>query len=284
MFDQIVNRYLIKAEVVFTAPFHIGAGVGDFDTDNPVIRDAAEKPFIPGSSIKGVLRSTVERLAPAVFKSNGIKTCQLSQTGSSNCLTVRKTGSDEYEKQVDACKKRSPDSWELELARWVEGKLCSTCRLFGSPYQRSKIIVEDAPLVEDEEVSQLGKLGKEIRDGVGIDRSTGTAAKGLKYDYEVVPLNQNRYRLTIRGENLDSTDLKLLALGLAEMADGRLRLGGITTRGLGNFKLDKAQVFVFRPDGDPTKLLDHILKDKYSESQPLDKFLDVVLLDKSAEG
>ena len=47
------------------SPIHIGAGGESFDpiqVDNAVIRDSRGNPYIPGSSLKGVLRSYMETL------------------------------------------------------------------------------------------------------------------------------------------------------------------------------------------------------------------------------
>ena len=58
------NRYLITATLEALAPFHIGTGVRDTRTDSngtsievsTVITDGSKKPYIPGSSLKGVMR------------------------------------------------------------------------------------------------------------------------------------------------------------------------------------------------------------------------------------
>lgn len=53
-------RHVAHLTIEFTTAFHIGAGEGDDVSDAEIIRDAYGFPAIPGSSIKGVLRSLME--------------------------------------------------------------------------------------------------------------------------------------------------------------------------------------------------------------------------------
>src|SRR5581483_9641991 len=51
--------------LVMKTALHIGGGRNTLSSsDSPVVLTAEEIPFIPGSSFKGALRSTVEKLAP----------------------------------------------------------------------------------------------------------------------------------------------------------------------------------------------------------------------------
>jgi CRISPR-associated RAMP protein (TIGR02581 family) len=76
----------------------------------------------------------------------------------------------------------------------------------------------------------------EVRDGVGIDRDLGSARKGIKYDYEVVPAGA-RFDVCIVLENAEEWEIGLLLLSLKAMEQGELPIGGKTTRGLGWGKL-----------------------------------------------
>lgn len=56
------GKFVVKANIVLKTGLHIGTEesmeIGGID--NPVIKDATGKPFIPGSSLKGKLRSLME--------------------------------------------------------------------------------------------------------------------------------------------------------------------------------------------------------------------------------
>jgi CRISPR/Cas system CMR subunit Cmr4 (Cas7 group RAMP superfamily) len=54
--NPIIKRIAVKADCEFASPALIGSGFGE-NTDNDILRDASGKPFLPGSTIAGVLRS-----------------------------------------------------------------------------------------------------------------------------------------------------------------------------------------------------------------------------------
>ncbi|MEW6259118.1 MAG: RAMP superfamily CRISPR-associated protein [Thermodesulfobacteriota bacterium] len=52
----------LKLTICFSAGWHTGSGEGSFAIDNLVRKNAAGQPFIPGSTLKGVIRQSCERL------------------------------------------------------------------------------------------------------------------------------------------------------------------------------------------------------------------------------
>jgi CRISPR/Cas system CSM-associated protein Csm3 (group 7 of RAMP superfamily) len=76
----------------------------------------------------------------------------------------------------------------------------------------------------------------DIRDGVGIDRDTGTSRDGAKYNYEVTPAG-TKFELYIIGDNLDDKDLSLFKLCINLLKSGDISIGGMTSRGLGSIRL-----------------------------------------------
>jgi len=81
-----------------------------------------------------------------------------------------------------------------------------------------------------------------MRDGVGIDRDTGTAKDGKKYNYEITP-SGTRFKLHMIGDNLDDDDLELLKLCLNVLKNGQISVGGMTSRGLGTIKLIDEKIY-----------------------------------------
>src|SRR3989440_8424982 len=72
---ELRNRYIFRGKLVMQTALHIGGGkVTLSSSDSPVVLTPDQKPFIPGSSFKGALRSTVEKLASAL---PGFSTCAL---------------------------------------------------------------------------------------------------------------------------------------------------------------------------------------------------------------
>ncbi len=214
MFEKLKSRYVINGKVVMDTGLHIGSGEDSFETDALVIKDAYGKPYIPGSSFKGILRSTVERIVPNL---DGFRTCALIK--GANCATVNEAKKNQFKARLKGDEEGDP----LDL-------ICDTCKLFGSTVVASKIKVPDLYVSEP----YIGVFEK--RDGVGIDRDTETAAEGAKFDYEVIP-SQTGFAFEMIGENLDERDKFLLAFGLREMQSGMVSLGGNKSRGLGAFRL-----------------------------------------------
>lgn len=227
MFEKLINRYLINGTLLFDTPFHIGSGEVGIETDSLVVKYLGSKPYIPGSSFKGVLRSTVERIA----RSLDMDTCILYSSDECNTTIMKEiNANNNLKKMREDLPKTETDyiDFLLNKARGRKG-LCCTCRLFGSIFIASKLYVDDLKL------DGGSNMPFEVRDGVGIDRDTGTSVEGVKYDYEVVPQGQ-RFKLHMRLENADEKDLFLLAIGLREFMEG-VKLGGMTSRGLGSCKM-----------------------------------------------
>src|SRR6266487_4893503 len=75
---ELRNRYVFKGKLVMQTAFHIGGGkVTLSHSDSPVVLTPTEEPFIPGSSFKGALRSTVEKLVPGLPTSAKLSSCAL---------------------------------------------------------------------------------------------------------------------------------------------------------------------------------------------------------------
>ena len=68
-FDEFLARTIITGELVTVTQLHIGSGQKADKSDNPVIRvnvEGEEVPYIPGSSIKGVVRSLLESVLEVI--------------------------------------------------------------------------------------------------------------------------------------------------------------------------------------------------------------------------
>ena len=197
-------------------------------TDDPVIRTPDGRPFIPGSSIKGAFRSTVEKLAPAA----GLASCGLA--GGQGCIGAQ------GQEQNDFHQLRRKKAWrDEELLAELDERLCDTCKLFGSPFAASRITFSDLlPPPEDEHADRM----IQIRDGVAIHRDSEKAVDRLKFDYEVVAADQT-FLLEILLEDPSCTDLGLTCLGLSEFVSGLGHIGGKRSRGLGNCRIDDLVVY-----------------------------------------
>ena len=220
-FLKLENRYVITCTLE-PATLHIGSGMADARTDAPFLRDHNGHPLIPGSSLRGVLRSRLEKILQAVGGNRG---CVLF-AGSADqthpkCFTVNENLLDEFKERHKS--KPAAERERLLERKLLEGDgLCDICRLFGSPLLASKLRIADA--LPEEPKTQ-------IRDGVGIDRDTETAREHIKYDFEALDAKSFTFRAEV--ENATDKDLALIAILFQEMRNPGIEVGGKKSRGLG---------------------------------------------------
>jgi len=234
MFEKLESRYFFSGEILLLNELHIGSGRGDGKTDALVIRDHIGRPFIPGSSLRGVLRSTIERIALSI----GLNPCLLIDDNP--CVTTYKPLQEKF-KELDVS--------DIPAFLSDISKVCPVCQLFGSTVVASRIKITDLPLLDNN-----FKFG--VRDGVAIDRDTETAKEGGKFDFETVS-KQSKFKFELIGENLKPGHIALLAIGIQELTDGNFWLGGNTARGLGKCKLEELEIKYFEgADGLKKYLID----------------------------
>jgi len=100
---------------------------------------------------------------------------------------------------------------------------------------------EQSPLiVEDARMDGNGVVKTELRDGVKIDATTGTAEKHKKFDVELLPIGTRfwlRFELLLKGQEAeDKPVLENFLWLLQQLESGRISLGGRTRRGFGRCK------------------------------------------------
>ncbi len=254
-FASFKNRTIIEGKVNLLTALHIGRGqsLEPVGTDQPVVKDLVGKPFIPGSSFKGILRSTAERLTATLYRgaSNIIEPCFITDE-KGKCISCEEEFKVEKD-NLERFKNRKPDPpTTKEIAEWFWDKLCPVCRLFGSPHFSSKIAIKDLTVDEKTWFAHF-----EIRDGVAIDRGTETASKGKLYNFEAVPAGVE-FDLNIVLDNADEKDLGLLYLALEDFRRGNAFIGGSKTKGLGNVELRYTKI----EEIDEDNLVNHLLYGK----------------------
>ncbi len=205
------RRYCaISGQLAFQTALHVGTGRGHAGADSPVRRNGHGDLILPGTAIAGALRALATRLAPRMALSTGERAACMALTG-------------ETPEENVTCG-------------------CAVCHLFGELYpnendneetggRASRLSVFDAPL--------FAAPAPFVRDGVGIDRETGAAARAgrLKFDTEIIPAGAV-FDVRLELEEADDDDERLLAAVLAEWEAGRAWLGGDSSRGLGRATLD----------------------------------------------
>lgn len=214
-FDTFKDRWQITAKLSLITPLRIGGGqnAGAYSmSQTPVLlsydnsTDTAE-PYIPGSSLKGVLRSNVERII---------------RTFNNNYACI---GVGDKKKEMVLC----------------GDEKCMTCSIFGSQKSGASIRVQDAHLS-----SSTGKTGlledrPHCATSYRINRNTELyeivvdkkkkPKTGLRTE-EVVVKNTS-FDITINLDNATEQDVGMIVLALNEFNNRRCYLGGGASRGYG---------------------------------------------------
>lgn len=241
------NRYLFTGKLVMQTALHIGGGKATLSSsDSPVVLTPDLKPFIPGSSFKGSLRSTVEKMVPSLPASADLSSCALIEADEDATTQPASNGklcSTARQGEIAQARRRNPERSPILLREALEG-LCNTCLLFGSPFAAARLNVDDLYLSSEEWGDII-----QTRDGVAIDRDSEKAKDRLKYDFEVVPASAT-FNLRIVLENATLQDLQLISVGLSEFVHGFGVIGGKRSRGLGVSKLDDLQVSALELEGE----------------------------------
>jgi CRISPR-associated RAMP protein (TIGR02581 family) len=244
MFDTFQSRLELTGILETVTALRISAGrsTEPIGADLPVIKDAFERPFIPGASFKGALRSRLESFLRGIDPSLAEDPADFTSRDRNRFIQQLK----EDFKGDDAGFTNALTSTK-DLA----------ALLFGTPWIASKFQVRDLTVDTDTWFGQYQE-----RDGVAIDRDTETAAEGKLYDFQVVPAG-TRFHFQVVVENAKPKELGLLMIGLHQFEIERIPLGGGRSRGLGVVKLslNQMQWFAVEPkDGTSAKqrLLDYL--------------------------
>jgi CRISPR-associated RAMP protein (TIGR02581 family) len=248
MFDTFKNRLEITGILWTVTALRISAGrsTEPIGSDLPVIKDALGRPFIPGSSLKGALRSRLESFLRAIDPSFAEDPANFTSSDKNNHVKALK----EQHKNNDL-------NLTKALLKMIDKDKVSP--LFGTPWIASKLQIRDLTVLSDYWFGQYQE-----RDGVAIDRDTETAADGKLYDYQVVSTD-TPFQFHAVVENAEEWELGLLMLGLHQLETEQIPLGGGRSRGLGVVKLeiDKMDWVDVRDDKnpentDPNKMLKYL--------------------------
>jgi CRISPR/Cas system CSM-associated protein Csm3 (group 7 of RAMP superfamily) len=163
-------------------------------------RHGQPEPYLPGSGLKGILRTRCEQLA-RTFLPDQTSVCDIFGEAS--------------------CTRRLPDY--DAAARYAAA--CRICQVFGCGALAGRLAISDGYLLP-EPIPRWG-----TRSGVGIDRRRGAAYPGALFFYEV--LERGAFELTLTLENFELWQVGLVGLALHDLWTGALPIGFGTRRGLG---------------------------------------------------
>jgi CRISPR-associated protein Csm3 len=218
---RLIGKLVLEATLHCDTGLHIGAGKGSLEiggADNPVVKDAFGRPYIPGSSLRGRIRCLLEQAMGLAVPS------ELVYLSKRKGQEVRIHQSDRPDDEICLLFGRNPGRMEKVTGEQVEGSSASPARL----------TVYDAPLNLDSITpamrENLDDELTEVKSENAIDRITSQANPRT---LERVPAGarfQVRMILDILCEE-DKALLSTLTQGLRLLEDDTLGGGG--SRGSG---------------------------------------------------
>lgn len=234
MFCQMDLDLILKPE----DPILIKSGFATLtSSDMPFVKTyrSGSKPevYLPGSSLKGVIRSQAEKIC-RTLKDHSV------------CLPYEKETPNETS-CGERFKKLLKENGKEEIPSYDIYRLsCPACRLFGSTSFIGRCHISDA-YVEEGWKKEYGIPEPELRDGVAIDRHTGGAVSGAKFDWEVVTRGEFKSHITVR--NFEVWQIGLLAYIFKDFNESLIRIGLGKSRGLGRMSgIVKNLKFIYYKD------------------------------------
>jgi len=236
---QLTGRIFLEFELKIQSGLHIGGsdeGISIGGVDKTVIRDPlTNRPYIPGSSLRGKIRSLMEKYTGAEQNNPIGNNVKIHSCGAG----VRENDEEGMRRATEAYKK------------------CPICQIFGVPGERkfsspTRLIVRDIQLT-DKSAEDLNKLRTdlpytEVKTEVAIDRVTSAASPR---QMERVPAGavfgpaEMVYSLYDHNGSGSADDLKrfkTVITGLQLLEDDYL--GGLGSRGSGKVALSNIAVKV----------------------------------------
>ena len=235
---------VIRREAVFEgylvaeSPLRIGVGreppLGSA-VDLAVLRiklDGKLVPYIPGSSLKGVFRSTAVQLA----NQKGLTVC--SGLSKQTCMDHN---FDRILTLLEKIQEEMKNGNVANAIRLFHERACLLCKVFGAPSFTGHVEFADAYPINDK--GEVLDVSTGVRTGIAINRRTGAVYHRALYQVEYVEPGA-RFKLSIRATNLPNYALGLLARVLKMLNEGWLRIGGFKTRGFGEVRVESPSLAV----------------------------------------
>jgi CRISPR-associated protein Csm3 len=221
---KLIGKLILEGELHCETGLHVGAGKGSLEiggSDNPVVKDAHGHPYIPGSSLRGKIRSLLEQFSGAAVPS------ELVYLSRRKGQEVRIHQSDRPDDDICLLFGRNAGRMERVTGEPVDSHNASPARLavFDAPLEMESITVSMRENLDDELT--------EVKSENAIDRITSQANPRT---LERVPAGA-RFRVRFIMDVLCDEDAPLfgqLVQGLRLLEDDTLGGGG--SRGSGRVR------------------------------------------------
>jgi CRISPR-associated protein Csm3 len=227
---KLLGKLILEGTLHCETGLHVGAGKGSLEiggADNPVVKDAFGRPYIPGSSLRGRIRALLEQATGMAVPS------ELVYVSKRKGQEVRIHQSDRPDDEICVLFGRTPGRMERVSGDALEGGHASPARLavFDAGLDLDSITASMRENLDDELT--------EVKSENAIDRITSQANPRT---FERVPAGarfRTRFVLDILCEE-DAPLLALLVQGIRLLEDDALGGGG--SRGSGRVRFSNLKL------------------------------------------
>ena len=210
MHSRLCNRAVLDLSIRPWGPLLVRAGHAASDASLPIEHNvqtphgaSLSVPYIPGSSLKGVMRNHFERVA----RSCGLRVC------------------DPFSASSCARRALANSSAQISDAKLYSEVLCAACKVFGCEAVAGRFSVSDAMPSEDNSPK------RQLRATLPVDRFLGSGRSAAVRDFEPVVGGEFRTRVVL--ENFELWHLAMIGIVLMDVDDGRVQVGGFRSKGYG---------------------------------------------------
>lgn len=221
---KLLGKLILEGTLHCETGLHIGAGKGSLEiggADNPVVKDAFGRPYIPGSSLRGRVRALLEQASGMAVPA------ELVYVSRRKGQEVRIHQSDRPDDEICLLFGRTPGRMDRVSGEPLDGGQASPARLavFDAPLEMESITPQMRESLDDELT--------EVKNENAVDRITSQANPRT---FERVPAGA-RFRTRFVLDLLCAEDaplINLLVQGLRLLEDDALGGGG--SRGSGRVR------------------------------------------------
>src|SRR6202795_5107280 len=227
---KLIGKLILEGEMHCESGLHVGAGKGSLEiggADNPVVKDAQGRPYVPGSSLRGRIRSLLEQATGMAVPA------ELVFISKRKGQEVRIHQSDRADDEICILFGRSPGRMEKVGGGDIESNFATPARLS----------VFDAPLVPESITAQMREnLDDELTEVKSENAIYRITSQANPRTLERVPAGA-RFKIRMVVDVLCEEDKALVARvleGLRLLEDDALGGGGSRGSGrirFGNLKL-----------------------------------------------
>src|SRR5438445_1853827 len=163
---KLVGKLILEGEMRCETGLHVGAGKGSLEiggSDNPVVKDAFGRPYVPGSSLRGKIRSLLEQTSGLAVPA------ELVYLSRRKGQEVRIHQSDRPDDEICLLFGRNPGRMERVQGEALDTSLATPARLavFDAPLDPDSITPAMRENLDDELT--------EVKSENAIDRITSQA-------------------------------------------------------------------------------------------------------------